>query len=254
MSRRVYPYLLVSLGFHLALLALLLLLKGPQLPEVRERRVVVQFARKEQAPLPPPQPSRTAQIVTPERVPLSASLDPQGPRRLPVPPGRLTAPAPASGGLAQTAARADLPLRESAMVPSAALPVPPPDLAAVLQDVPRSAVAAPAGGASAAAAERGYLDQSELEWKGRERKVLKAARPEFPDILLQEGQEVDVEALFTVEPSGQVTRVEITRSSGYNAVDRTVERTLMGYLFEPSTDESQDTGRIVFRFRLERRN
>ncbi|MBN1835339.1 MAG: TonB family protein, partial [Spirochaetales bacterium] len=78
--------------------------------------------------------------------------------------------------------------------------------------------------------------------------------PEFPEVLLQEGQEVDVEATFKVAPNGQVTQVEIIRSSGYSTVDRAVERALADYLFEASAGEQEDTGRIQFRFRLERLN
>ena len=63
-----------------------------------------------------------------------------------------------------------------------------------------------------------------------------------------------MEATFKVAPNGQVTHVEITRSSGYSAVDRAVERALSNYLFEASTTDEEDTGRIRFRFRLERVN
>ena len=65
-------------------------------------------------------------------------------------------------------------------------------------------------------------------------------------------RDVDVEAVFTVAPNGTVVRVEIVRSSGYAAVDREVEKTLLAYLFEPAPEGSEDSGSVQFRFRLER--
>lgn len=96
------------------------------------------------------------------------------------------------------------------------------------------------------------LRADELDWTGYERKLLKRAALNFPEVLLSEGQEVDVEAAFTVAPSGQVIRVEITRSSGYTLVDRAVERALLNYLFEQSASGERDRGVIKFMFRLER--
>ena len=63
-----------------------------------------------------------------------------------------------------------------------------------------------------------------------------------------------MEATFKVAPSGPVTQVEMTRSSGYSTVDRAVERALVNYLVEASATDDEDTGRIRFRFRLERLN
>ncbi|GAH29547.1 unnamed protein product [marine sediment metagenome] len=101
-------------------------------------------------------------------------------------------------------------------------------------------------------AESGITQPDELEWKGKERKLIKKPDPQFPDILLQEGQEVDVKALFTVAPTGQVIRVEIIQSSGYTMVDRAVERALFDYFFEESHSDTNDFGAIQFHFRLER--
>ena len=60
-----------------------------------------------------------------------------------------------------------------------------------------------------------------------------------------------MEAAFIVAPSGQVTSVVITRSSGFASVDREVEQALRDALFAESSQE--DSGRIQFRFRLERK-
>jgi len=100
--------------------------------------------------------------------------------------------------------------------------------------------------------ENGFTRAGALEWRGRERKLLKTAGIPFPDILLEEGLEVDVAAVFSVAPSGQVIDVDIVRSSGYASVDRAVERAILSYLFEVSDDTSADVGEIRYRFRLER--
>jgi TonB family protein len=102
------------------------------------------------------------------------------------------------------------------------------------------------------AKEGGYTEAGALEWRGRERKLLKTAGIAFPDILLDEGLEVDVVAVFTVASNGQVIEVDIVRSSGYASVDTAVQRALYGYLFEPAADSSEDVGQVQYRFRLER--
>jgi TonB family protein len=122
---------------------------------------------------------------------------------------------------------------------------------------PAPAGAAPPARATAPAAQPGgqqggLIPASALEWRGRERRLLKAAQIEFPDVLLKEGVEVDVEAVFTVAASGQVTGVSIERSSGYATVDRAVEQALLSYLFEESAAGEEDQGRVQFRFRLAR--
>ena len=122
-------------------------------------------------------------------------------------------------------------------------------------DAPPAAVGASLSPAAATVEqERRYLQSGALEWRGRERKVLRAVRPEFPEVLRQEGLGVDVEASFTVAPNGQVTEVDITRSSGYASVDRAVVRALKNYLFEPSDIGQDDVGVQRFSYRLERSN
>jgi len=261
MTRAGLPYLMVSLGLHLALLLVLLFLKGPQLPEIRQRRVVIELSPRREVPerseVRPEQ--RTAEILAPVAEPLSGSLDLSGPRSLAVPSGRVPAERTSSRSESLPAARAALALPEAgeaAEVPRAAIRMSVPTVDEILADLPAPTPAAMGDGPSAAGERpaHGYLDPGALEWRGRERKVIKATRPEFPEVLLQEGQEVDVEATFKVAPNGQVVRVEITRSSGYSTVDRAVERALANYLFETSTTDDEDTGRIRFRFRLERLN
>jgi TonB family protein len=134
-------------------------------------------------------------------------------------------------------------------VSASAAPLLPAQLPAKELESLQSAVAAEDDGSTD---DGGYSEAVALEWRGRERKLLKTAGIPFPDILLEEGLEVDVVAVFTVAASGQVIAVDIIRSSGYATVDTAVRRALYSYLFEPSGDSSEDVGQIQVRFRLER--
>jgi TonB family protein len=229
---------------------------------------VIQFSRQPPAPerAPAARTPGAPEIVAPQAEPLTGSLDLSGPRALAVPSGRLPqAPlgVPAAGAEPR---RIELPGRAGASAPVApALPtlrVAPPapdDLLAQIpvraaRGAPEDSTASTAGAPAGAEAEHRYLDSGALEWRGRERKVLRAVRPEFPEVLRQEGLGVDVQATFTVAPSGQVTQVEITRSSGYASVDRAVVRALMNYLFEASDTDAADIGEQQFSYRLERTN
>ena len=76
----------------------------------------------------------------------------------------------------------------------------------------------------------------------------------FPAILSSAGQEVECEARITVTPSGSVTHVEITRSSGYIEIDASVEAALRDYLFSGWTAGRDEVGMVRFHFRLERQD
>ena len=236
-------YLLVSLAIHLCLILLLFLLKGPQAPELIRRRVVIEFS---------PPLERSLSAVTPERTrlpdleprELAGSLRMQGPKTLSV---------PGTGAAAQRESwdiggdRFRYTVEEKPIIPKRSISVAPPRPEELLIreiETPFPALTLPE--------EDGFTRPGALEWKGRERKLLKTAGIPFPDILLEEGLEVDVAAVFSVAPSGQVIEVEIVRSSGYASVDRAVERALLSYLFEASDDTSTDVGEIQYRFRLER--
>ncbi len=94
----------------------------------------------------------------------------------------------------------------------------------------------------------------EWGWQGLPRKLLRKRNPEFPAILSALGQEVEGEARITVAPSGTVTRVEITRSSGYIEIDASVEAALRDYLFSRVDGRVDSTGTVKFRFRLEKQD
>jgi TonB family protein len=257
MTENIRLYFLISLGFHLCLVLLLFLVKGPRLTEVVPRKVVVEFTQNRQQTLPPVAPEQTG---LPDLQPqeLAESLKMQGPRTLAMPGTKSAVDVPllkSAGGVERFSHdTAEKPLLPEPVSPAAA-PVLPAQLLAEELEGPPEAVLSEDGG-RAEDVERsedgGYTEASALEWRGRERKLLKTPGVSFPDILLEEGLEVDVVAVFTVAASGQVIQVNIVRSSGYATVDTAVQRALYSYLFEPSADASEDVARIQYRFRLER--
>lgn len=93
-----------------------------------------------------------------------------------------------------------------------------------------------------------------IGWEGSARKLIRKRVPEFPAQLSSAGQEVECEARITVAASGVVTRVEITRSSGYIEIDASVEAALRDYLFSRANERKDTVGTIRFRFRLERQD
>ena len=107
--------------------------------------------------------------------------------------------------------------------------------------------AAPEVSASQPAGER-------IGWEGSARKVIRRRAPAFPAQLSAAGQEVECEARITVAASGVVSRVEITRSSGYIEIDASVEAALRDYLFSRINERKDTVGTIRFRFRLERQD
>ena len=90
--------------------------------------------------------------------------------------------------------------------------------------------------------------------QGRPRKVLSRKDPQFPPFLGAAGVEVECTARITVSPTGAVTRVEITRSSGYTEIDASVEAALREYLFSQVDGRKDEVGTVRFRFRLEKPN
>ena len=260
MVRKDVPYLVVSLAAHAGLLVLLLLWRLPPEPEPPSRRVLLEFRRAAPSRLPAAGlPARARREVPGLRVPEGGRLAMPPAAGAPAEPARRTATLPEIPRLSGA------PARVSEATGAAALPSP--DrilraLAGISGAEPAAAAgqrgtdggAAVAGTAAAGTAIRepaGYMPTTALEWRAGGRTLLLQPRLGFPELLLEKGLEVDVEAAFIVAPSGQVTRIEITRSSGFASVDREVEQALRDALFAESSQE--DSGRIQFRFRLERK-
>ena len=104
------------------------------------------------------------------------------------------------------------------------------------------------GGVQATLEESG----SRITWEGAPRKLIRWRDPEFPAVLSALGQEVECEARITVASSGGVTRVEITRSSGYTEIDAGVEAALRDYLFSRADGTTEAVGTRWFHYRLEK--
>ena len=97
--------------------------------------------------------------------------------------------------------------------------------------------------------------EGQVGWvEGAARRILVRHDPQFPRILAAAGTEVECTARITVSPTGAVTRVEITRSSGYTEVDTGVEAALREFLFSRVEGGNEAVGTITFRFRLEKRD
>ena len=256
MTENVRLYFLISLGIHLSLVILLFLMKGPRVAEVVPRRVLIEFSQSPERQLPrvTPEQARLPDLQPQE---LADSLKMQGPKTLAM-PGMKSAEDSPRPGFAPEGERLPSRMQEKPLLPGpispAAAPILPTSLLA--EELMSPPEAGPAEAVPAEEGERteegGYTEAGALEWRGRERKVLKTAGISFPDILLEEGLEVEVVALFTVAANGQVVKVDILRTSGYATVDTAVQRALYSYLFEPSADSSEDVGQVQYRFRLER--
>ena len=100
----------------------------------------------------------------------------------------------------------------------------------------------------------GSPNGTQVSWEGMARKLIRKRNPEFPSILSADGQEVEGEAKISVAPSGMVTRVEITRSSGYIEIDASVEAALRDYLYSRVDGRIDTVGTVHFRFRLEKQD
>lgn len=257
MMRKLYLYIAVSAAVHLGFFFFLWLAKAPQQQDIQERRVVIEFSQSALKSLQD-SPSRAATLQTPARpLPNILSADPatSSPGMLPLP--KLN---PAAAGTYGTAAAtrhgelARISRVEKPVLPGIVAVAAIPSFGEVILDtLAETGSGDSAAAAASALAGNGYAPQSALEWKGRERKLLRRPEIKFPDPLLEKGLEADVEAFFTVVPSGQVIKVEISRSSGFTMVDSAVEKALLNYLFEESAGGGEDLGRIAFHFRLERR-
>lgn len=132
--------------------------------------------------------------------------------------------------------------------------MPSPAASDVLADV--AAVTSSTGGVPGAlpGGQAGSSSGSEWGWQGLPRRLIRRRAPEFPALLGAIGQEIEGEARITVAPSGIVTRVEITRGSGYIEIDASVEAALRDYLFSKVDGRVDSIGTVAFRFRLEKQD
>jgi len=224
-SRRALPWL-VSIGAHLSGLVVVGLLLAHQAGIVPAARVDITFAGAPGAGRGALRSGRAAAGGLTAPMQASASA-PAGDTVQAARPSALSADADAAHG----------PRR----VPDDSLPAP--AAADVLAD---AAAVSPA----AAGSPTGTM----VGWEGVQRKLIRKRNPEFPTVLSAIGQEIEGEARINVDPSGNVTRVEITRSSGYIEIDASVAEALRYYLFSRVDGRIETVGTVHFRFRLEKQD
>ena len=223
-SRRALPWL-VSLGAHLAGLVLVGLLLAHQAGIVLVLPVDITFAGA-------PGTGRGA---------LQSGHSAVGRSAAPSQPPR------ASAGDSEEAARSSGRSADTIAVPgsrqASADAVPAPTTSDVLADtaaVSPSATGSPTG--------------TMVAFEGVQRKLIRKRDPEFPTVLSAIGQEVEGDLRIAIAPSGLVTRVEITRSSGYIEIDASVADALRDYLYARVDGRNDTVGTVHFRFRLEKQD
>jgi TonB family protein len=252
MMRRYLPYVAFSLLLHGCLLLVFAFWKVTQEQQPEQRRVLLEFRR--QAPRQPRSAGRSPALLG-QAADAAAGLRVPDAGVLALPKPDLRTPQAAR---ARVSAGSAEPVRiertEKPRLAERGNPPSFPSAAETLQEALSGAAReAAVSSLEPTGAVGGYTQETALEWKGRQRQLLRSPELRFPELLAEKGLEVDVEAAFAVAPNGQVTRVEISRSSGFASVDRTVVQALYNTLFEVSSGEEEDQGRISFHFRLERR-
>lgn len=246
MIRKAVPFLFSSLAVHAALLGLLLGWQPKPAPAPRAQRVLLEFRRGPLSGSPARRraggaalPGLPVPVGGPLSIPAGTGVRPQALPRTTVPPEALSLTSSERPRPAAPAAASAIPAPSEALrgLQPAGTQVPAP---------------LPAEASIAAAAAGGIEPSTALEWEGKERTLLRGPDIRFPDLLLDKGLEADVEASYVILSNGQVARVQITRSSGFASVDRTVQQALGNVLFAEAAGE--EAGRIHIRFRLERKN
>lgn len=227
--------LAVSLGFHLLLLAVLLLVRQPA-AEPRAAALRLTLALPDRGP--PPAGTAAAQPAVPAAVPATTA------------PGAAR-PNPAAGAAAPRARAVQTPVASRLMAGRAAAgrgspPRPAAALAGALAVIAQQAGAPPTPVPDRVSAPR--PPQPQVSSAG-----LPAPRHEidlpYPAELITRGVEAEVEVRLTVAEDGRVIGAEVLRSSGFSTVDAEAQQALRRILFAA---ERAATGTIRISYRLER--
>ena len=106
---------------------------------------------------------------------------------------------------------------------------------------------------AAAAAEEGPRKGVEIEGPLKDRKVVNASLPQFPDwARAQRLMEAEVAIRFNVDADGNVMPgMRVERGSGYGRLDRLCMEHLRNWTFAPAPGSGAQWGVITFRFVLE---
>jgi TonB family protein len=234
-SRRAMPWI-VSLAAHLVLLLIVAILLAVPRREPLAPQVVITLVGA---------PGVGRGALTAGSPQTSGGFFPRPPRGEIVP-----SDAPARGRTAPAGDAANAPATPVSAVDTPRVP----PAADVLQDTAAGAEQAAGSSAAGTAEAAGSPSGTQLDWEGLPRKLIRRRTPEFPAVLSAMGQEIEGEARISVAPSGVVTRVEITGSSGYIEIDASVEAALRDYLFSRVDGRAETVGTVHFRFRLEKQD
>ena len=82
------------------------------------------------------------------------------------------------------------------------------------------------------------------------RGILREVRPTYPEWAKKQNIEASVELKFWVLPSGEVSSIEVFRTSGWSGLDRLASEALSQWRFEPIKKDVIQWGIITFRFKL----
>ncbi len=178
--------------------------------------------------------------------------------------GALSAPAPTSRR--QAVAAAAVPLQEAAGAPAAAAPKGFSLLPDAIELRPHGTEAAKAPKfetiattpklerrQAAAATDGGPKKGIDIEGPLKDRKVVGAVVPKFPDWAQKQGlMEAEVAIRFNVDAEGNVMPgMRVERTSGYGRLDRLCMDSLRSWTFAPAPGSGAQWGVITFRFVLE---
>ena len=76
-------------------------------------------------------------------------------------------------------------------------------------------------------------------------------KPIYPEWAKKQGIEANVELKFWVLSSGEVSSIEVYRTSGWSGLDRLASEALSQWRFEPIKRDVVQWGIITFRFKLD---
>lgn len=229
--------LAISLGFHLLLLAVLLLLRQPA-AEPRAAALRLTLAHPDRG-----RPAANAAAAQPAAVPATTATGA-------VPGGEQAAaarPNPVTGAAVPRARTARTPVAGGAAAHRGSPPRPAAALAGALAAISPPAGVPPTPVADSVSAPP-PRPQPHVSSSG-----LPAPRHEielpYPAELITRGVEAEVEVRLTVADDGRVIGAEVLRSSGFSTVDAEAQQALRRILFAA---ERAVTGTIRISYRLER--
>ena len=96
----------------------------------------------------------------------------------------------------------------------------------------------------------GKTPSSKIRGPVSTRGILREVRPTYPEWAKRQGIEANVELKFWVLPTGEVSSIEVFRTSGWSGLDRLASEALSQWRFEPIKKDVVQWGIITFCFKL----